>query len=51
MLGGDSYMEIIHYLIKTGHTLEYALSLDEYEKILVYSSMMASIEEENRKWQ
>lgn len=51
MLGGDSFMETVHYLIKTGHTIEYALSLNEYEKILAYSSMIASIEEENKKWE
>ena len=51
MLSGDSYMEIIHYLIKTGHTIEYALSLNEYEKILAYSSLLASKEEEKNKWE
>lgn len=44
-------MEVVSYLVSKGHSIDYALSLNPYEKILVCGIIDAEIEREVSKWE
>lgn len=49
MSDGDIDMSLVRYLIKKGHTIEYALGVDYYSKCVYLACMLYEDESERQK--